>query len=339
MATGETRPSALWVPVFKDGKYSNPESLFGKTVKDLVYHWLTTWNGKLPKNLDAEVPVFRPDFRRRGYIRMTWLGHATCLVDARGKVGLFDPVFDTPIGPRFWQIKRYRPSPCKIEELPRVDYVCITHDHFDHLNPGDIEKLYRAQRHIRWYVPIGLKKILTDLRIPAERIVELSWGESHVQEDGVSIHCVPAVHWSGRGPVRNTTLWCGWVVQYDGTCVYHAGDTGYSPVFKEIGQRFQIDLAMIPIGHCEPRDWMKHHHIDPSDAINVFKDIGARYAVGIHHLTFFLSSSENPVGPRNELRGAGIPNFQPIDHGNSLDIPERTARETDVEFWSIPPNE
>ncbi len=299
---------------------SHPWKTEEKSMWDFARYWLRSVTPPLPDRLDECLPIYVPQFEPTTGIRATWLGHATFLVQIGDYTILTDPVFDHPIGPRFWRIHRYRPAPCAVASLPPVRAVCISHNHFDHLNPADIHDLICQQPNIEWLVPAGTEELMKSAGVPAERIRACEWWES-VDLPGARATFVPAQHWSGRGLLdRNRSLWGGWVWERDGMCAYHAGDTGYCQVFQEIGARFKIDLAMLPIGACEPREFMAGHHLDAHDAARVHHDIRARQSVAMHHGTFQLASAEHALAPRKTLDSLEIPNFCWVHHGQSVEI-------------------
>ena len=299
MSSSEGR---IGCPRDASGRFTNPWASWKEhSWWELIWHFFTARGARMTASIAAQIPVLDPDFARRGSagIRATWLGHATFYVDMGVRV-LTDPVFEHPIGPWFWPIRRIRPAPCPIAALPPVDIVTISHDHFDHYNPEDLLELLRHQPGVVFAVPRGMKTAVAAIGVPAENVHEFDWWEEkNIGETRITF--VPAQHWSGRSFFRNWTLWGGWVVQHAGACVYHAGDTGYCPVFAEIGARFAIDLAMIPIGACEPRHFMRPHHVDAEDAVDVHRDVRAKRSVAMHHSTFVLSSTEPILGPRDRL--------------------------------------
>jgi N-acyl-phosphatidylethanolamine-hydrolysing phospholipase D len=303
-----------------NNRYHHPWEVEEKTLWQLAKYWLTSTQAMLPDRLDEHFPVRAPVFERTSDLRAVWLGHATFYVDLGGFAVLTDPVFEHPIGPWFWRMRRFRPAPCAIAALPRVDAVCISHNHFDHLNPSDVRDLARAQPHLEWLVPAGTEAEMARAGVPPERVHACQWWES-VEVGGARATFVPAQHWSGRGLLdRNASLWGGWVWEHDGLCAYHAGDTGYCGVFAEIGARFAVDLAMLPIGACEPREFMAGHHADAHDAARIHRDVGARLSVAMHHGTFRLSSAEHALAPRETLDSLGIDNFRWVHHGEAVEL-------------------
>ena len=196
-------------------------------------------------------------------IRITWLGHASVLTQFDNFNILADPVFSdrcSPIG--FLGPKRYRPAPYHVSELPNIDAVCISHNHYDHLDVQTVKDLNaRFLENLHWFVPVGLKQWMVDTG--CANVVELDWWDEYLlekkldDEKSASMRFVftPTKHWCNRGLLdRNKVLWGSWTVLGPRYRYYFAGDTGYCDAFKQIGKRFgPIDVAAIPIGAYEPR--------------------------------------------------------------------------------------
>jgi L-ascorbate metabolism protein UlaG (beta-lactamase superfamily) len=217
----------------------------------------------------------------------TWIGHATVLVRLAGRTILFDPIFSeraSPlphVGP-----KRVVPLPIDIDELPRIDVVTISHNHYDHLDEATVRRLAAMpQGSPRFLVPLGLKGWFAELGIT--RVDEYDWWQG-TKEGPLAITFVPVQHWSRRRlDDTNQTLWGAWVVEGEGLKLVHAGDTGYSKDFRDIGERLgPFDVAFIPIGAYAPRWFMKVMHVDVPEAVQVREDLRAARAIGIHWGTF-----------------------------------------------------
>lgn len=230
-----------------------------------------------------------------GDTALTWIGHATYLVRTSGAAVLTDPVWSRRIpGVPY----RVTPPGLAFSELPPIDAVLISHDHYDHL---DAPTMARLPRSIPMLVPAGLGGWFTQRGF--ERVSELDWWES-VEVAGLRFDFVPAQHWSRRGPLDTCrSLWGGWVITGpDGRRIYHAGDTGYGPHFSEIGRRYPgIDAAMLPIGAYAPRWFMRPFHMDPPEAVEAVSDLGARRMASMHWGTFALTR-EPLLEPLNWLR-------------------------------------
>lgn len=219
---------------------------------------------------------------------VTWVGHATLLVQIEGVNFLTDPIWSERCSPvSFAGPKRFVKPGIEFDALPRIDFVLISHDHYDHLDAATIKNL--AKLGVRFFVPIGVGQHLADWGI--DQLTELDWWEE-ARFGGLTITCTPAQHFSGRTPFdRNRTLWSGWAVTGEHTNVFFAGDTGYFPGFAEIGKRLgPFDLAALPIGayNYELITW-RMVHLNPEDAIRAFLDLGAEHFVPIHWGTFRLA--------------------------------------------------
>ena len=233
---------------------------------------------------------------------VTWVGHATMLVRLAGKNMLFDPIFSeraSPVG--FAGPRRIVPLPIDIPQLPRIDVVMISHNHYDHLDAESIKRLAAMpQGSPRFLVPLGLKAWFAELGIT--RVDEYDWWQD-TREDTLKITFVPVHHWSKRRLTdTNQTLWGGWVVEGEGLRLIHTGDTGYSRDFQDIGARLgPFDVAFIPIGAYAPRWFMKIMHIDVPEAVQVRADLRARRAIGMHWGTFESLADEPLDQPPAEL--------------------------------------
>jgi L-ascorbate metabolism protein UlaG (beta-lactamase superfamily) len=242
--------------------------------------------------------VVKPDFNLirsdTANPRLTWLGHASFLGFVNGCSFLVDPVFSNRAG---WLYRRHLPPALALEELPHIDAVLITHNHYDHL---DAEACRSVVEDVVFVVPKGLEDWVR--RRGRRRIIELEWWET-ADIGGVTVTLVPACHWSRRGLFdTNRTLWGGYVVEGNGFSLYHAGDSAAFEGFAEIGRRFpRIDVAMLPIGGYEPAWFMEHHHLNPEQAGTAFVELGARRLVPMHWGTFQLTD-EPLCEPLERLR-------------------------------------
>jgi L-ascorbate metabolism protein UlaG (beta-lactamase superfamily) len=217
----------------------------------------------------------------------TWIGHATVLVRLAGRTMLFDPIFSERASPLpLAGPKRVVPLPIDIDELPGIDVVMISHNHYDHLDEATVRRLAAMpQGSPRFLVPLGLKAWFAELGIT--RVDEYDWWQG-TTEGPLAITFVPVQHWSRRRlDDTNQTLWGGWVVEGEGMKLVHTGDTGFSKDFRDIGERLgPFDMAFIPIGAYAPRWFMKVMHVDVPEAVQVREDLRARRAIGIHWGTF-----------------------------------------------------
>jgi N-acyl-phosphatidylethanolamine-hydrolysing phospholipase D len=235
----------------------------------------------------------------------TWIGHATVLMQAGGLNVLTDPIFSARASPvQFLGPSRAQAPGIAIEELPHIDAVLISHNHYDHLDRGSIKALAaQAGGAPLFLAPLGLLKWLA--RQGVRDAVELDWWESR-RVGAVEFHLTPAQHWSGRGlHDRNRTLWGGWAALGPDFRWFFTGDTGYSKDFADIRERLGgFDFALIAVGACLPRWFMKEQHVDLDEAMQIHLDLGAVQSLGIHWGTFALA--DDPLDlPLHELPGVG----------------------------------
>ncbi len=234
-----------------------------------------------------------------------YLGHATVLLRLGADWVLTDPVLSNTAGPLpGLGARRLTAAPLGIADLPPIDTIVLSHDHYDHLDRSTVQVLERRDRP-RFVVPIGLGPILR--RWGVARVVELDWGQSVLIGDN-EYSCLPARHFSGRWPhLRNTTLWSSWMIRErrSGVAVYFAGDTGYGPHFAQIARQFKrIDLALLPIGAYEPRWLMEEVHTTPAEALQAFLDLKARRMLAIHWGVFDLADESLDAPPALLLQAA-----------------------------------
>ncbi|XP_056133067.1 N-acyl-phosphatidylethanolamine-hydrolyzing phospholipase D [Lampris incognitus] len=331
----------------KHGRWTNPWSTwkFPSYSTLLRFFFLEKNHSNVPTSkeaLDSELPVLVPYFVQNSDLRhqvgsvsgsdcgpglrVTWLGHATVLVELDGLRILTDPIFSQRASPvQFMGPKRYRGPPCTVEQLPRIDAVLISHSHYDHLDAGSVASLNaRFGGELRWFVPLGLMDWL--VKAGCENVMELDWWEENCVpgHDDITFVCTPAQHWSKRTPLDdNKVLWSSWSVLGPDHRFFFAGDTGYCSSFLEIGRRFgPFDLAAIPIGAYLPRDVMRGQHVDPEEAVQIHQDVQAKKSLAIHWGTFALAYEyylEPPVRLREALeqKGLKLDSFFTLHHGES----------------------
>ena len=238
-----------------------------------------------------------PVVERTG-LSVLWAGHATVLIQIEDKIFLTDPLFTTTAG---MLSKRYIEPGIEPASLSRVDYTLISHLHFDHFSFGSLDMLPADGTLL---IPFGVLAYTPDLDF--RQIRELNPWES-LEEDGVKITAVPVQHFSGRYgidiPWMRDRGYTGYVIEYHGRTVFVGGDTGYHPaLFKDIGQRFSIDLAIVPIAPIEPRDFMRFAHVEPAEALQIFADVKATYMVPMHHRTLLQGFDPSETFPVEQLQ-------------------------------------
>jgi L-ascorbate metabolism protein UlaG (beta-lactamase superfamily) len=239
---------------------------------------------------------------------ITWVGHSTLLVQVEGLTILTDPHWGLRASPFSWVgPRRLNPPGLRFEDLPRVDVVMISHDHYDHLDRDTVRRL-AAKHDPIFLVPLGLKAWFADNGIT--RVEELDWWDEFAVR-GVRIVCVPAQHFSQRTPWDgNTRLWASWVLLAGARRLYFGGDSGYFDGFREAGERLgPFDVAAIAIGAYMPAEIMKGVHTSPEEAVQAAVDLRARVLLGIHWGTFDLAEEpldEPPVRMLAEWRRRGL---------------------------------
>jgi len=225
-------------------------------------------------------------------LRVTWMGHSSMLIEIDGARVLIDPVWDERAGPTQWAgPKRFFAAPLELAELPRIDVVLISHDHYDHLGAGTIRALagLESLRDAAWVTALGVGALLEDLGVSRSRITELDWTES-VEYAGLKITAVPARHFSGRSLFnRFETLWASFVLAGERHRVYYGADSGEWDGFAEIGQKYRpFDLTMLEIGASDPL-WADIH-MGPEGALRMFEALGgAGLLMPIHWGLFNLA--------------------------------------------------
>jgi N-acyl-phosphatidylethanolamine-hydrolysing phospholipase D len=231
---------------------------------------------------------------------VTWVGHSTLLVQLDGLNVLTDPNWGFVAGPLSWiGPRRLSPPGLAFEDLPRIDLVLISHDHYDHLDRPTVMRLHAAH-HPLFLVPLGLKAWMADQGIT--RVEELDWWDTR-ELGGLRFVCAPAQHFSQRAFWdRNSRLWASWVLLGRSRRFYFGGDTGYFDGFRQVGERFgPFDLSAIAIGAYMPATIMRWNHTTPEQAVRAFEDLRSRTLLGIHWGTFDLAEEPLDEPPRRML--------------------------------------
>jgi L-ascorbate metabolism protein UlaG (beta-lactamase superfamily) len=267
-----------------------------KGLWDVLKWKISSSASKWPDN--EIINSYRPNLVSEGKsasVHVTFIGQATTYIqDAKMSI-LTDPQFSNRASPiSFLGPKRIRKPALQIAEIPTLDFVLISHNHYDHLDLPTIVALDK-KFHPTFIVPLGNKILLEEAGL--NKVIELDWWESFE-----NIQLVPASHWSARGIYdRNKTLWGGFVINIDNKKVFFAGDTAYGPHFKMIHDKLgAMDISIIPIGAYAPRWFMKSQHIDPEEAVKAHMDLASKQSFAIHFETFQLTD-EAFSEPRNLL--------------------------------------
>lgn len=267
-----------------------------------------------------------PKVLRRNQPKAVWIGHSTYLIEMDDLAILTDPVWDSYCSPiPLRALRRISEPPITLSDLPPIDIVLISHNHYDHLDAKTVAILHRFHPQIQWIVPERLSRWFKKRGIL--NVFELPWWKD-LQTAKCKITAVPCQHFSGRTLWdQNKTHWNGYVVETDRKRLYFTGDTGYNGKdFKEIGKRFsKMDLSMIPIGTYVPKKFMSPVHISPQEAVQIHQDVNSHFSLGMHWNTFRLSDEPDDRPPYDlylSMREKKIPfeTFLPIDIGTYVNF-------------------
>lgn len=273
-----------WFPIQKHNRFYNPsgestpESLLFGTVPSLFKSFRSRLFQKKPKPAAWLHPQQIP-FRSHE-LSLTWIGHASFLIQVADLNILTDPVF----GEVSTFFPRILAPGIHLDTLPTIDYVVISHNHWDHMDAASLYALKERNPNMKVLAPQGDKAWFTKRRF---RAYELSWWESHADKK-CTFSFLPAVHWSGRGLFdTNRSLWGSWMIQATDRFIYFAGDTAYGDHFTQIAHEYpSIDVALMPIGPCEPKEWMLRTHMDVELSLQAFHDLKATHFIPMHWGTF-----------------------------------------------------
>jgi L-ascorbate metabolism protein UlaG (beta-lactamase superfamily) len=263
----------------------------GKTFGQLM-----TWvldGEKSPERVEIETSTQWQELTADQTNYAVWIGHATYLINNGEITILTDPIFSkraSPIG--FAGPKRIIPPVMTLNDLPRIDIVVVSHNHYDHLDIWSLKKLYKLNPEIAFLVPAGDRIKL--IKAGIKNVYEMQWWDAF-HFSNTTFHFTPVQHWSKRGLFdRNKSLWGGWFIKTNELALYHAGDTGYSNDFKTTYERLGApDYSFIPIGAYDPRWFMKDSHVNPEEAVQIALDLKTPHSFGMHWGTFTLT--DEPV--------------------------------------------
>jgi N-acyl-phosphatidylethanolamine-hydrolysing phospholipase D len=338
-----------------DGFQNNYMSFRGKRWHEILRWRWQAWRAGHPRPMTTPIPIVPPDLsfiqaNARAGLNMqpavTWIGHITVLAQLGGLNMLTDPVFSERCFPVQWAgPRRQTPPGVLMAQLPRIDVVLLSHNHYDHLDEPSVRALAaQAGGSPLFIVPLGLKAWFA--RRGIHHVVELDWWDEHTINAGehrarIAITMTPAQHWSARTATdAMQTLWGGYAVLTPDCHLFFAGDTAYSRDFVDIRQHFAreqtpqlgggFDIALLPIGAYEPRWFMKDQHVNPAESVDIFKDLGCQRALGVHWGTFQLTDEALDEPPRELARALHAQNingqdFQALAIGQTWRLPKRSA--------------
>lgn len=277
----------------KDMFVNKNEALFAKAHKNInrrkiLWRLFFPQNESVPK---VRLPDKSPDIREflapSEHLKLVWLGHSTFFVNFNGKVILFDPVFSKAGSPIGFINKRFQKPAIALADMPEIDYIVISHDHYDHLDMETIQ--FFKDKKAKFIVPLGLSSYLTGWGIDGERIREFDWWET-AEMDGIEFVCTPAQHFSGRSQAhKNNTLWGSWVVRDKKQSLYYSGDSGYAGHFKAIGEKYgPFDISLISNGQYNIQWPMSHLH--PEETGKAYLELKSRSLLPLHWGMFNIST-------------------------------------------------
>ncbi len=278
-------------PEYKDGKYEDMGTALNLSFTEFAsttWDFLFSGNNRTP---DTELPVKQVDlshFNKRGsgQLNVTWLGHSSLMINIDGYKILADPVFEKRIS-IFGPTRFNGDIPLDIQQVPQIDAVIISHDHYDHLNKFSVQGL--MDKTDTFIVPLHVGALLADWGVPREKIVELDWWQEYKPDQKLMIAATPALHFSGRGITdRNKTLWASWVIQTPFHNLFFSGDSGYFEGFKQIGEKYgPFDMTFIECG-AYGKSWPKVHMF-PEQTVQAHLDLKGDVLHPIHWGTFNLA--------------------------------------------------
>jgi N-acyl-phosphatidylethanolamine-hydrolysing phospholipase D len=334
-----------------DGFQNNHSDFRAKSLAEVLRWRMNASRNNLPPPPQEPIPRIQPDLAflhanaRVGagmQPAVTWIGHATVLAQLGGLNMLTDPIFSERASPvSFAGPKRHQPPGLALNELPRIDLVVASHNHYDHLDEASIRQLNaQAGGPPLFVVPLGLQGWLRSKGVAHAR--ELDWWDSHTidsPQGSVELMLLPSRHWSSRGlDDRMQSLWGGFAVMAPDCHLFYAGDTGYSRDFTDIRERLAprqaghgFDIALLPIGAYEPRWFMADQHVNVHEAVKIHQDLGAKRSLGVHWGTFELTDESLDEPPRQltlERSAAGLTeaDFFVLAIGETRCIPVRAVR-------------
>jgi L-ascorbate metabolism protein UlaG (beta-lactamase superfamily) len=305
---------------FDGTRFYNPDAPQARGILAALRWKLTSRPEPSPGFISDVEPSIPPRRVEGSALRTTLVNHSTVLLQQQGFNILTDPIWSERASPLSWAGPRRRRKPgVSWEDLPPIDAVLISHNHYDHLDLPTLRRL-AARGDSTFIVPARGSRLLHSENIGPSH--ELDWGES-LSLPGFTIHCVPALHFSSRGIYdRNLTLWCGYVIECRQRFVYFAGDTAFGSHFAQIRELFgSPHLALLPIGAYEPRWFMSRVHMAPDEAIRAHQILSARTSIAMHHGTFQLADEGIDTAKQQLEAYARHESFLVLNNGQFADIP------------------
>ena len=306
---------------FAEERFSNSDGMKNEKSLSEVLKW--SWSREEPKKefIKTNENINLNSLKDREHYAL-WIGHSTFLINNGDLTILTDPIFSERASPlNFAGPKRLIKPVIKIKDLPEVDVITISHNHYDHLDINSLRKIQKKFPNVKILVPKGDLKLLKNYNL--NNGFEFLWWEEIIF-DNTKFIFTPAQHWSARGlRDRNKSLWGSWFIKNEDKNIFHAGDTGYSDDFIEIRNRLgAVDFAMIPIGAYDPQWFMSYSHVNPEEAFNIAKDLDAKKSIGMHWGTFILTD-EPVLEPRERLKKITNQtniNFYTVTPGNIIEM-------------------
>ena len=306
---------------FAEERFSNSDGMKNEKSLGEVLKW--SWSREEPKKefIKTNDNINLNSLKDREHYAL-WIGHSTFLINNGDLTILTDPIFSERASPlTFAGPKRLIKPVIKIKDLPKVDVITISHNHYDHLDVNSLRKIQKKFPNVKILVPKGDLKLLRNYNL--NNGFEFLWWEE-IAFNNTKFIFTPAQHWSARGlRDRNKSLWGSWFIKNEDKNIFHAGDTGYSDDFIEIRNKLgPVDFAMIPIGAYDPQWFMSYSHVNPEEALKIAKDLDAKKSIGMHWGTFILTD-EPVLEPRerlNKISNQTNINFYTVTPGNIIEM-------------------
>ncbi|MGH9450923.1 MAG: MBL fold metallo-hydrolase [Terriglobia bacterium] len=311
---------------FDGGKFFNAGFSGRRGIREFLLWQLHSEPSRWRRYTDSPYGPPPPRVVEGADLRVTFINHSTTLIQTAGLNILTDPVWSRRVGPVSWfGPRRHRPPGLRIDDLPHIDVVLLSHNHYDHLDVPSLRRI-AALHSPQLVVPLGVRALLETQRFG--NCIELDWWNAAELPRAMRVTCVPAQHFSMRGlRDHNNTLWCGYVLEGPGGRIYFAGDTGYGPHFAQIaGQFAPMRLALLPIGAYRPTWFMSSAHVSPAESVRAAQELGAATSVAIHFGTFALAD-DGEFEPVTDLQSALqmapalAPRFWVLGFGEGRDVP------------------